>query len=48
MDYYLLGKLPEVEPPKDANPRDANIAKPNAATAPIKPAETVPEEEHYD
>ena len=42
MDYYLLGKLPQVEPTTEINPKD--IAKPIS-----KPAElNVPEEEHYD
>ena len=42
MDYYLLGKLPQVEPTTEINPKD--IAKPIS-----KPAElNAPEEEHYD
>lgn len=39
MDYYLLGKLPAVEPSAETD---------NAATAPINPAENAPEEEPYD
>lgn len=48
MDYYLLGKVPKVELPKDTKPKDANLVKPNEASAIIKPAENLPVEEHYD
>ena len=45
MDYYLLGKVPETEPPKEGE-----IAKPNSnkPSLPLKPTQSVPEEEHYD
>ncbi len=45
MDYYLLGKVPEVELPKEAE-----IAKPNnnKPALPLKPTQSAPEEEHYD
>ncbi len=48
MDYYLLGKLPEVELPREGKPKAGAIATQNAPTAPIKPAEIAPVEEHYD
>ncbi len=44
MDYYLLGKLPVVEPIIDST----KINKPNEPIAPIKPEVNAPEEEHYD
>lgn len=44
MDYYLLGKLPIIEPPAES----VNATKPNETTGPIKPIENVPEEEHFD
>jgi penicillin-binding protein 2 len=43
MDYYLLGKLPVVEPPKEQK-----IVKPNESLAPADPIANVPVEEHYD
>ena len=43
MDYYLLGKLPEVELPKDKA-----LVKPNQTLAPVEPAVNAPVEEHYD
>ena len=43
MDYYLLGKLPEVELPKDKA-----LLKPNQTLAPVEPAVNAPVEEHYD
>jgi penicillin-binding protein 2 len=43
MDYYLLGKLPEVEIPKDTV-----IPKPNIPNTAIKPVANALEEEHYD
>ncbi len=43
MDYYLLGKLPEVELPK------ANVlVKPNENLAPVDPSVNAPVVEHYD
>ena len=43
MDYYLLGKLPEVELPK------ANVlVKPNENLSPVDPSVNAPVEEHYD
>ncbi len=43
MDYYLLGKLPEVELPK------ANVlVKPNENLAPVDPPVNAPVVEHYD
>ena len=43
MDYYLLGKLPVVELPKE------NIlVKPNQNLAPVNPIVNAPVEEHYD
>jgi penicillin-binding protein 2 len=48
MDYYLLGKLPEIELPKEATPKAATIVKPNEPITMIKPAENALEEEHYD
>ncbi len=46
MDYYLLGKIPEIELPKVSE----TAAKPNgnSATLPTAPPENVPGEEHYD
>lgn len=46
MDYYLLGKLPAVELPKDA--KAAPLATNNAAASASLPIENAPEEEHYD
>jgi penicillin-binding protein 2 len=43
MDYYLLGKLPEVE-----LPQEKIIAKPNESLAPVDPSVNAPAEEHYD
>ena len=43
MDYYLLGKLPEV-----ALPQDKLVVKPNETLAPVDQAVIVPAEEHYD
>ena len=43
MDYYLLGKLPEV-----ALPKDKLVVKPNETLAPVDQAVVVPAEEHYD
>ena len=43
MDYYLLGKLPEVELPKENI-----IVKPNESLAPVDPSLNAPVEEHYD
>ena len=50
MDYYLLGKLPEIELPSAEKPKAEVMAKPNetASSAPVKPAANAPEEEHYD
>jgi hypothetical protein len=44
MDYYLLGKLPVIEPPIEST----KAIKPNANMAPMLPAANAPEEEHYD
>jgi penicillin-binding protein 2 len=44
MDYYLLGKLPVIEPVIEPT----KVIKPNANMAPIQPAANAPEEEHYD
>jgi len=44
MDYYLLGKLPAIEPTSES----LQITKPNNAAAPIKPIENAPEDEHFD
>ncbi len=44
MDYYLLGKLPTIEPSTEP----VTPTKPDAATTPIKPIENAPEEEHSD
>lgn len=46
MDYYLLGKLPAVDLPKDAKPLP--LATNNAAAGASQPIENAPEEEHYD
>jgi len=46
MDYYLLGKLPVVEPPKDAKIAPSTTG--NAITTLIQPIENAPEEEHND
>lgn len=46
MDYYLLGKLPIVEPPKEIK-LSPPAAGSNAAD-PNPPIENAPEEEHYD
>lgn len=43
MDYYLLGKLPEVE-----LPQEKIIVKPNESLAPVDPSVNAPAEEHYD
>lgn len=43
MDYYLLGKLPEVE-----LPQEKIIVKPNESLAPVDPSVNAPVEEHYD
>ena len=43
MDYYLLGKLPEVE-----LPQEKVIVKPNESVAPVDPSVNAPVEEHYD
>ncbi len=46
MDYYLLGKLPIVEPPKEVKSiLPENVTNP---IAPNLPSENAPEEEHYD
>lgn len=42
MDYYLLGKLPEVELPQE------KVVKPNESLAPVDPSVNAPVEEHYD
>jgi penicillin-binding protein 2 len=44
MDYYLLGKLPIIEPPIEST----KTIKSNTNMAPIQPAAIAPEEEHYD
>jgi penicillin-binding protein 2 len=44
MDYYLLGKLPVVEPSIDST----NVNKPTENIVPVKPEANAPEEEHYD
>ncbi len=44
MDYYLLGKLPVIEPLVES----AITIKPNTNMAPIQPTAIAPEEEHYD
>ena len=44
MDYYLLGKLPVIEPPIEST----KVIKPNTNMAPIQPTANAPEEEHYD
>jgi penicillin-binding protein 2 len=44
MDYYLLGKLPVIEPPIEST----KAIKPNANMAHMLPAANAPEEEHYD
>jgi penicillin-binding protein 2 len=46
MDYYLLGKIPEIESPKVSE----TATKPNGnnATLPAAPPENAPEEERYD
>ncbi len=46
MDYYLLGKLPAVDLPKDA--KATPLAADNANANPNQPIENAPEEEHYD
>ncbi|PPC88170.1 MAG: penicillin-binding protein 2 [Methylotenera sp.] len=46
MDYYLLGKLPAVDLPKDAKPLP--LATNNAAAGASQPIENALEEEHYD
>ena len=47
IDYYLLGKLPVVEPPKDA--KVVPSATGGAAANPNLPIENAPEEElHHD
>ena len=43
MDYYLLGKLPEVE-----LPQEKIVVKPNESLAPVDPSVNAPVEEHYD
>ena len=43
MDYYLLGKLPEVE-----LPQEIVVVKPNESLAPVDPSVNAPVEEHYD
>ena len=43
MDYYLLGKLPEVE-----LPQEKVVVKPNESLAPVDPSVNAPVEEHYD
>ena len=43
MDYYILGKLPEVE-----LPQEKVIVKPNESLAPVDPSVNAPVEEHYD
>ena len=43
MDYYLLGKLPEVE-----LPQEIVVVKPNESLAPVDPSINAPVEEHYD
>ena len=43
MDYYLLGKLPEVE-----LPQEKVVVKPNESLAPIDSTVNAPVEEHYD
>jgi penicillin-binding protein 2 len=44
MDYYLLGKLPVVEPAIVST----NVNKPTENIVPVKPEANAPEEEHYD
>jgi penicillin-binding protein 2 len=46
MDYYLLGKLPVVEPPKDAKITPSITG--NAITTLIQPIENAPEEKLHD
>ena len=48
MDYYLLGKLPEVELPKENVPIKNIKVKPNQNLAPVNPTVNAPVEEHYD
>ena len=43
MDYYLLGKLPEVE-----LPQEIVVVKPNESLAPVDPSINAPVEEQYD